>query len=493
MVRRILVIVPLFITPKESEKIKNELNMYAWNGTNIKVIGLQGNIAVNSRAEAAVATPEFLDLVIKAEKEGYDAVVSYCYVDVGVDAAKEIVKIPVLGPLSTSATFANMLGQKFSVITVGTTRRIVFPRLRELQLDSNYVSTRGVDFDKFFLFSGNIKHVEIMKQALTKECRKALDDEAHVLIWGCTGFPLAEDLKKKLKVPIIEGTITLKVAEVLIDLKQSYKHQCMHSALHDVKKPNPSEKPKMRIKVLIPTSTSLGSKSIRKLNGIANEGTKISVISFKNGPKSIKSASEAAGVLPFIIKQAKNAGREGFNAVIICSFEDIGIEPAREVSDIPVVGPSESSMLVACMLGKKFSILNNDKRVHVALEKTARKIGVEKQLLSIRSLNGELEDEKLVSEIHKVIAEGAETLIVGEVNNPELFELVHSNVRIPILDPLCAALKIAEALHSLKLSHSKLSYPNPALPAYHKARIKKLTKTLRQSMFLYENKKAGCR
>lgn len=35
---------------------------------------------------------------IRAEKEGYDAIVIYCFSDVGIDAIRENVRIPVIGP-----------------------------------------------------------------------------------------------------------------------------------------------------------------------------------------------------------------------------------------------------------------------------------------------------------------------------------------------------------------------------------------------------------
>jgi allantoin racemase len=484
MKRRVLIIAPLYMTQVDAAKVKNDLSRYAWDGTEIDVVGLKGNIAVNSRSEADIATPEFLTLVVKAEKDGYDAVVSYCYADVGVDAARELVKIPVIGPLEASAVVANMLGPKFSVVTVGTARSLIHPRLRELGLDSNYVSTRGIGFEKFFVFSADARRAKIMKDALMKECRRALSDGAQVLILGCTGFPVAEDMKEELKVPIIDGIVAVKIAEVLIDLKSSY------GMSYTTGKQNPSEKTKprkMRVKLIVPTSNSFGLQSIGKLKKIANEGTEMSAISFKEGPKSIKSMRDVAEVSPFITKEAANATRENFDAVIICSFVDPSLRSAREVCDIPVIGLGESSMLLACRLGSKFSILNHDKRVIPLIEKIARKLGVEKQLLSVKVISKEAkgEEKKLLEKVKQVIEEGAEAVIVDGDDTQEPILSIKSDVKVPLFEPLLTALKIAEALHSLKLSHSKLAYPKPALPAYHKERIEKLEEIPRDCMFLY--------
>ena len=44
---------------------------------------------------------------IRAEKEGYDAIVIYCFSDVGIDAIRENVRIPVIGPGETSLAVAS--------------------------------------------------------------------------------------------------------------------------------------------------------------------------------------------------------------------------------------------------------------------------------------------------------------------------------------------------------------------------------------------------
>ena len=490
MTRRILIIIPLFVTHEEATNIKKLLGNYVWDNTEIDVTGLQGNIAVNSRSEADIATPEFIDLAVKAEQNGYDAVISYCYLDVGVDAARELVKIPIIGPLETSVIVANMLGRKFSVISVGETyppgEFYILPRLRVLGLNRNYTSTRGIPFEKFFVFSKDTRHMEAMKKALMAECRKALADGAHVLILACTGFPPARSLRNELKVPIIDCAITLKVAEALIDLKlDTHKYP-----INDQRQEKSSSK--MRIKLLIPTSADLEPNLPEKLRRFVNEGTEINIIQFENGPESIRDDSDVAKVAPFIIKEASDAEREGYNAVVISSFEDPRLESAREVCEIPVIGLGESSMLLACMQGRRFSIILYDRQVQLLIEKNVRKIGLEKRLLSIRFIGkktkrkwSKLDSVKLFHEIEKAVEEGAEGIIVGETDAFKMIQSTRKNVDVFILDPLSVALKMAEVFHNINLRHSKLSYPKPILPQYHKKRLKRLRRKPIQSLFLY--------
>jgi len=488
--RRILVIVPLFVTREEVTNIKNFLGSYAWKGTEIDVTGLGGNIAVNSRSEADIATPEFLDRAIKAEKDGYDAVISYCYVDVGVDAAQEFVKIPVIGPLEASALVASMLGRRFSVISVGDTyppgEFYILPRLRTLGLDGNYTSTRGIAFKKLFVFSEDIRHIETMRKALMAECRKALTEGAHVLILACTGFPPAGSLSDELKVPIIDAAITLKLAEALVDLKPS-PHKSPIGDLSQEENPT-----KMRIKLLIPTSADLEPNLLEKLRRSVNEGTEIDMIQFEKAPESIRSVSDVVRVVPFVMREAVHAEKERYNAVVTSSLVDPGLDSARELCKIPVIGLGESSMLLACMLGEKFSIILNDARVQPLIEKNVRKIGLEKRFLSIRSMGkrakrkwSKQDSKKLFHEIEKAVDEGAEAIIVDEAAAFEINKSIRKNVKVSILNPLSVALKMAEVFHSINLSHSKLCYPRPVLPQYHKKRLERLKRKPIQSLFLY--------
>ena len=57
-----------------------------------------------------------------AEKEGYDAIVIYCFSDVGIDAIRENVRIPVIGPGETSLAAASMICNRFTVRRVSICR-----------------------------------------------------------------------------------------------------------------------------------------------------------------------------------------------------------------------------------------------------------------------------------------------------------------------------------------------------------------------------------
>ena len=59
----------------------------------------------------------FVKMAIQAEKDGYDAIVIYCFSDVGLEALRENVKIPVIAPGEVTLSVAQTLCSRFVVVT----------------------------------------------------------------------------------------------------------------------------------------------------------------------------------------------------------------------------------------------------------------------------------------------------------------------------------------------------------------------------------------
>lgn len=77
----------------------------------------KGPDELDCNTDEAFAAAEMVKESIRAEKEGYDAIVIYCFSDVGIDAIRENVRIPVIGPGETSLAAASMICNRFTVLT----------------------------------------------------------------------------------------------------------------------------------------------------------------------------------------------------------------------------------------------------------------------------------------------------------------------------------------------------------------------------------------
>lgn len=129
-----------------------------------------------------------------------------------------------------------------------------------------------------------------------------------------------------------------------------------------------------------------------------------------------------------ICEAALTADREGYDAVALGCFYDPALRQARSLVDIPIVGLSETCMLVACSLGKRFGLvaLNEDQRVQhkelaVAYELDGRMATAVAMDPPIDEYVLEGDDEQtapivdgFVDACQRAMAAGAEVIIPGD-------------------------------------------------------------------------------
>ena len=95
------------------------LNRWAFADTEVTVADVpEGPASIESSYEELLAVPATLEGVRQAAREGYDAVIIGCFGDPGLEAARELVRQPVIGPGEASMLLAAGLGHRFSIITV---------------------------------------------------------------------------------------------------------------------------------------------------------------------------------------------------------------------------------------------------------------------------------------------------------------------------------------------------------------------------------------
>jgi allantoin racemase len=212
------------------------------------------------------------------------------------------------------------------------------------------------------------------------------------------------------------------------------------------------------------------------LQALEGAGVRISLAEIDSGPGSIESAFESTVAAPGTIAKILAAEREGVDAVVIDCMGDPGMHAAREVVRIPVVGPGETSMHVAAMLGHKFSVVTVLRRLRSSFENEAAVYGLASKLASVRSvdipvldLESDIEVTRamLVAEAHKAIEEdGAEAIVFGCTGLMGCATAVREGLLkigldVPVIDPIPTAVSMAATLVRVGLSHSKLTYPLP--------------------------------
>jgi len=235
----------------------------------------------------------------------------------------------------------------------------------------------------------------------------------------------------------------------------------------------------MEVHIINPTITTRWHKDTHNTYAeAARPGTVIRVITLDWGTASIESYRDEALVVPDILTKTVRAEQAGANAVIIDCMSDPGLYAARELVSIPVVGPAQASMHLAAMMGHCFSVLTVSEQDVSAVAEQAARYGLAAKLASARPFDipvlalGDDVDETvsaLVGVAERAVREdGAHVIIPGCTGLAGLASriqacLAERNCEVPVLDPPCVAVKLAEALVDLGQSHSRRTYPSPPL------------------------------
>ena len=173
---------------------------------------------VFSYVDLAVCTTETIKIAWQS-RDKFDGIIVAGFSDVGVDAIKEILSIPVLGIAEASYHIASLISHRFTVLT-GTTKWTP-PKddyVRALGIEAKVASFRSYsEWDENDSF-------ETLKERLLNVARKAMiEDGAEAVILG--GGPLVgygKLLEKELNIPVIDPTIaTFKFMESMIALGYS--------------------------------------------------------------------------------------------------------------------------------------------------------------------------------------------------------------------------------------------------------------------------------
>ena len=207
------------------------------------------------------------------------------------------------------------------------------------------------------------------------------------------------------------------------------------------------------------------------LQAFVGPGTTIEARPHGKGPRSIESMWEEYLSVPGLLESVVDLEREGFDAVVPGCFGDPGIDGARELVAIPVLGPGATSMVVAANIGHRFSIVTVLENVVRPLENLALLTGVGPKLASVRQIGIpvlELNSDpdatfsRLIDVSRDVIeSDRADVLVLGCGTLSFRAAELQDAVGVPVINPLQVTLKMAELLVSSGLSHSKRSHPVP--------------------------------
>ncbi len=234
------------------------------------------------------------------------------------------------------------------------------------------------------------------------------------------------------------------------------------------------DRPPIRIRI-IGTNTNDRSFKLQAFTQFADLFD-IDMVKLDSGPQSIETEFDEMLSAPYVVARAIEAEQQGIDAVIIDCMGDPGLDAARECVNIPVLGPGETGLHLAAMMGHKFCFVTVADSVRPMIEKHARIYGVARQMTPVRVVDVPVLDindshEELVERMTReslaaIDDDHADVIVLGCTGFIGLGAELANNLRnagkaAPVIDPLPATVMTAFALVRAGLSHSPLAYPGP--------------------------------
>ncbi len=200
----------------------------------------------------------------------------------------------------------------------------------------------------------------------------------------------------------------------------------------------------MRIHLAVPI-TGLDDAAIRLRTGflenIARPGTEITYTRVREGPPAIESPVDHTQAAAEVLKLVGPAEKAGADAIIVWCAGDPGVEAARTLVDVPVVGPGEAIRLLVQPLGRSPAAVPAPLPVLDLRRDVAETLRLTEE--TIRGLERRGHDAFYL-----------DCLGMFAMGRP-----LRESTGLPVIDPAEASLTLAEAMAHLGLRHSRKAYP----------------------------------
>lgn len=165
-----------------------------------------------------------VDRIVRAEEEGFDAVLIACMYDPGLIEARELVDIPVVGTFESSFHYAAMLGTSYGLITVEqNVVPITWEMARLYGVSEKLRSVKHIGISASRLYE-DVTPAETVLERTFAAAEECVAEGCESIILGCTliGVMLTqhhEDPHAVFGVPIIDPLLpAFKTAEMMAAL-----------------------------------------------------------------------------------------------------------------------------------------------------------------------------------------------------------------------------------------------------------------------------------
>ena len=227
-----------------------------------------------------------------------------------------------------------------------------------------------------------------------------------------------------------------------------------------------------RIAFINPVGTGLYDDQMeRTLAPFARPDTRLDVLHFEGVPEDIAFLVPKHVIEMGLLELAPVLEASGYDAIVVGCCFDPGVRVARELVDIPVIGPMEASVAVAGHFGHRFSVVTDAPKTAAWIEDLLQLYGITTcrgvhaidwhvpdmlaNPVAVANATRETVESALAADNSDVAVIGC-TTIAACIEEAALLD--DRFLALPFVNPSTAALQLAEALGRLsQLGRYRLS------------------------------------
>lgn len=210
----------------------------------------------------------------------------------------------------------------------------------------------------------------------------------------------------------------------------------------------------MRLLVINPNSTtSMTVGILATARAAAAPDVDVEAVTNLNGPPAIQGEADGVAATPGVVSACRQAGPDGFDAAVIACFDDTGLDQARDVAGIPVIGIGHAAFLTAMLHGGRFSVITTLQQSVPVIEANIERYGLSDACAQVRasglavlSLESDPDTaQRTLSNCAQAVAsdDGARAIVLGCAGMAPFGSAIHHASGLAVVDGVAAAVGLA--------------------------------------------------
>jgi allantoin racemase len=235
----------------------------------------------------------------------------------------------------------------------------------------------------------------------------------------------------------------------------------------------------LRICVLVPVNTSQYNDRIMKaLKPVIPADVQVDIRNITSGHPDIENRTNWLQNGMPVVELAQAIEKDGYDGIWLTDFDMCGVEAAREIVDIPIIGGFPPSAFAALMLSQRFSIVTILESTLAMQRAHPQTYGIVDTFASIQAINcpvAQLDDIDIVivrtfeAALKAIKEDGAQSILLGCTGFVDVASRVSTlltealGAYVPVIDPNQAGFSFLVSLVRMQVRPSRLTYSKVSL------------------------------